>query len=223
MTKVPKRLAKLGGGLVLLTVLGFLFLRSVRSTRAEPYTVARDSLGPWSLVIVSGAPPDEAILVLRPPPRLMSGLFDQLFKRAMESMGEPPLPGIPLVMQRELTRALVDHPTLTPEALLAAARAAGLDASSPKPLCIAHRRATGGRDRAQLFFAIFDLPAFGQFRQRLATQWNGDVTPKTFDPALISPALIIATVESTTQSWLPLGADPKVDCVAPIAISSATD
>jgi hypothetical protein len=44
-------------------------------------------------------------------------------------------------------------------------------ASSPKPLCIAHRRAIGGRERAQLFFA----------------------------------------------------ADPKVDCVAPIAISPATD
>ncbi len=223
MTRVPKRLAKLAAGLVLLTVLGFLFLRSVRGTRAEPYTVARDSLGPWSLAIVSGAQPDEAMLVLRPPPKLMSGLFEQLFKRAMESMGKPPEPGIPLVMQGEFTRALVDRPTLTPEALLAAARTAGLDASSPKPLCIAHRRSTGGRDRAQIFFAIFDLPAFGQFRQRLATQWNGGVTPNAFDPALMSPAIIIATVESTTQSWLPLGADPKVDCVAPITISSATN
>ncbi len=223
MTKVAKRLAKLGGSLVLLTVLGFLFLRSVRGTRAEPYNVTRDSLGPWSLAIVPGELPNGAVLVLRPPSKLMSGLFNQLFKRAMESMGEPPVPGIPLVMQGELTRALVDHPTLTPEALLAEAHAAGLDASPPKPLCIAHRRATSGRDRAQLFFAIFDLPAFGQFRQRLATEWNRGATPNAFDPALISPALIIATVESTTESWLPLGADPKVDCVAPIAISSATD
>ncbi len=223
MTKLSKRLAKLGAGLVLLAVLGFLFLRSVRGTRAEPYTVTRDSLGPWSLAIVSDARPDEAILVLRPPPRLMSELFGQLFKRAMESMGEPSVPGIPLVLQSELTRALVDHPALTPEGLLAAARAAGLDAPSPKPLCIAHRRAPGGRDRAQLFFAIFDLPAFGQFRQRLAAQWNGGVAPNAFDPARLSPALIIATVESSTQAWLPLSADPKVDCVAPIAISSAAE
>jgi hypothetical protein len=222
LTKVSKRLAKLGVGLLLLAVLGFLFLRSVRGSRAEPYTIARDDLGPWSLAAVSGAGPNEPMLILRPPSRLVSGLFGQLFRRAMESMGEPPVPGIPLVLQGELTRALIDHPALTPEALLAAAHEAGLDAVAPKPLCIGHRRASGGRDRAQLFFAIFDLPALGQFRQHLAARWNNGTGPNSFDPALLSPVLIMATVESTIQSWMPVSADPKVDCLAPIAISSTS-
>jgi hypothetical protein len=152
----------------------------------------------------------------------MSSLFEQLFKRTMESMGEPTAPGIPVVLQGELTRALVDHPSLTPEALLAAAQQAGLDAPSPKPRCIAIRRAPDGRERQQLFFAIFDLPAFGQFRRQLAAQWNGGIAPEAFDPALLSPALIVATVESTTEAWLPLISDPKVDCLAPIAISPAS-
>jgi hypothetical protein len=90
----------------------------------------------------------------------------------MESMGEPAAPGIPVVLQDEFTRALADHPALTPEALLAAARQAGLDAQSPKPLCIAHRRAPDGRERQQLFFAIFDLPhsdSFGSIWRRNGT------------------------------------------------------
>ena len=134
-------------------------------------------------------------------------------------MGEPPAPGIPVVLQEEFARALVEHPALTPEALLAEAQQAGLDAASPSPLCIANRRATDGHGKQQVFFAIFDPPAFRQFRQHLAAQWNGGITPKVFDPTLLSPALIIATVESTDESWLPLGPNSKVDCIAPITIS----
>jgi hypothetical protein len=219
-TTAPKRVVKIGVGLALLVVLGFLFLRSVRGTRAEPYTVAREDLRPWTLTIVSGARPNEAVLLLRPPPELMSGLFGQLFKRAMESMGEPGLPGIPLVLQAELTRAQAGHPTLTPETLMAAAREAGLDSLSPQPVCIGHRRTTTGGDRQQLYFAIFEAPAFGSFRQRLAAQWNDGVAPPAaFDPALVSPALIVAMIESSVERWLPLHADPKVDCVAPIVVS----
>ena len=74
----------------------------------------------------------------------------------------------------------------------------------------------------QVFFALFDLPAFGQFRQHLAAQWNGDIALKAFDSTLLSPALIIATMESSAESWPPLGPDSKVDCIAPIAISPAS-
>ena len=219
-TTALKRVVRIGVGLALLVVLGFLFLRTVRGTRAEPYSIAPGNLGPWTLTIVSGARPNEPMLLLRPPPELMSGLFDQLFKRAMESMGQPALPGIPLVLQGELTRAQAGHPTLAPESVMAAAREAGLDSLSPKPICVAHRRTTTGGDRQQLYFAIFEAPAVGRFRQRLAAQWNDDVAPPAaFDPALVSPALIVAMVESSVERWLPLHADPKVDCVAPIVVS----
>ncbi len=202
-------------------MLGFLFLRSVRGARGEPYTISRDDLGPWNLAMVSGARPDEPMLVLQPPRGLMGGLFGQLFKRTMESMGAPTSPGIPVVLEEELTRARVDHPELTAEALLAEAQEAGLASPSPTPLCIAHRRATDGSGRQQLFFAIFDLPALGQFRQRLAAQLNDGTAPPRFNPALLSPALIVSTVESNPEAWLPLSPDPKTDCIAPIAISSA--
>ncbi|HET6149423.1 MAG TPA: hypothetical protein VFH68_17945 [Polyangia bacterium] len=219
--KPPRRLLKLGIGLALLGVLGFLFLRSVRGTRAAPYTLPRASSGPWSVATIAGARPNEPMLVWRPPPGLMGALFDQLFKRAMESMGQPVVPGIPLVFQSEFARAQASQPTLSPDALLAAARELGLDSQPPRPICLAHRRATSGtNDREQLYFVIFDAPDFGRFRQRLAGQANPGVAAgaAAVDPAAQSPALIVALIESSQEHWLPLRADPKVDCVAPIAI-----
>ena len=224
--KVSRRLIKLAIGLALLGVLGFLFLRSVRGSRSQPYTLSAASLRPWTLITITGPRPGEPMLVWRPPAGLMGSLFDQLFKRSMESMGQPVVPGIPLVFQSEFAQAQVSLPTLSPEAVLAAAREAGLDAAPPQPRCLAHRRASGGSqasDREQLYFLLFDAPAFERFRQRLARLVNRDLAPgaRPMDPALASPALIVALVESSQEHWLPLLADPERDCVAPIAISSA--
>jgi AcrR family transcriptional regulator len=224
--KVSRRLIKLAIALALLGVLGFLFLRSVRGSRAQPYTLSAASLQPWTLITITNPRPSDPMLVWRPPAGLMGSLFDQLFKRAMESMGQPVMPGIPLVFQSEFAQAQASQPTLTPEAVLAAAREAGLDAAPPQPRCLGHRRTTGGsqgNDREQLYFLLFDAPAFGRFRQRLAQLVNRDLAPgaRPMDPALASPALIVALVESSQEHWLPLHADPERDCVAPIAISSA--
>jgi hypothetical protein len=219
-----RRLIKAGVGLVLLTVLVVLFMRSVRGTRAEPYSVGRDSLQPWTLAYATGGGRNDPMLVLRPPPELPSALFGQLFKRAMESMSAPATPGIPLMLRAELLRAQAGHPALTPEAIMMAARDAGLGGAPPLPRCLAHRRAgASGGDREQLYFVLFDAPAFVRFRQHLATLLNDGATPPAdFDPALLSPALVLALVESTAERWLPLHADPRVDCVAPIAIAAAT-
>ena len=224
--KVSRRLIKLAIALALLGLLGFLFLRSVRGSRAQPYTLPAASMQPWSLITIAAARPGEPMLVWRPPAGLMGSLFDQLFKRSMESMGQPVVPGIPLVFQSEFAQAQASQPTLTPEAVLAAARQAGLEATPPQPRCVAHRRATGGSqgtDREQLYFLLFDAPGFGRFRQQLAELVNRGLAPgaRRMDPALASPALIVALVESSQDHWLPLHADPERDCVAPIAISPA--
>lgn len=223
-SRTSRRLVKLGVGLVLLGVLGFLFLRSVRGARAQPYTLAPASLAPWVLTTITGARPGEPMLLWQPPAALTSSLFGQLFKRAMESMGQPAVPGIPLMFQSEFAQAQASHPTLTPEALLAAARDAGLDAQPPQPLCLAHRRATtGSNDREQMYFVIFDAPAFARFRQRLADLGRRDPTTgaAAINPTALSPALILALIESSSDHWLPLQVDPTRDCVAPIAISAA--
>jgi hypothetical protein len=216
------RLLKGGVGLILLTLLGFLFMRTVRGTRAEPYTIPPDGMGPWTLAFEPGDRPQDPILVWRPPAGLTGGLFGQLFKRAMESMSAPAVSGMPLVLASELAHAQARHPALTREVLMTAAREAGLDRMPPQPRCMAHRRAQGGGDREQLYFVLFDPAAFGRFRQRIGAVLNDGVTPaRDFDPALLPPALMLALVESTTERWLPMRADPAADCVAPILLAPA--
>jgi hypothetical protein len=215
---VPKALVKVAVALVVLTGLGFLFLRSVRSTRAEPYLVQADLLRNWTLALDPAAGPREPMLLLRPPAALVDGLFKQVFKRAMESMNAPAAAGIPLLLADEYARAFAGR--VTAEALLAAAQRTGLDRSAPVPRCLAHRRDSDSRANRQLYFVIFDLPGLATFRREVAALSGGGATAATFDPDALSPVLFVAVAESTFARWMPLRADAQADCVAPIEIAS---
>ena len=67
-------------------------MRSLEDTRSEPYTVERAHLQPWTLALEPALAPNEPLLVLRPSPELASGLFKQIFARAMESLNSPTAP-----------------------------------------------------------------------------------------------------------------------------------
>ena len=210
---VRKVAIKVGVALVALAGLGFLFMRSVTSTRAEPYTVQPAHLRNWTLALDSAAGPREPLLVLQPPADLVNDLFNQVFKRAMESMNPPAAAGIPLVLRDEYERAFAGR--VTPDALLAAARAAGLDRLALVPRCLAHRRISDPGANQQLYFVVFDLPEYARFRQQVAALLGGGARAD-FEPEAQSPVLFIAAAESTFQRWLPLRANPQADCVAPI-------
>ena len=201
-----------------LAVVGVLFIRSARSARSAPYTVEQARLRNWTAVIVPAVGPTEPVLVLQPPPELVIGLFGQVFSRAMESLSRPAVPGIPLVLKGELDRALAGRTTA--EALAAAARSAGLEAAALEPKCLAYRRVSEPRGTWQLYFVIFDEPAFGRFREQIGTQaaGGGVASAVAFDPAALSPVLFVAASDPMFSRWLPLRADPQTDCVAPIAI-----
>jgi hypothetical protein len=69
----------------------------------------------------------------------------------------------------------------------------------------------------QLYFVVFNAPAFGRFREQIgALRDGGAVSSADFDPAALSPVLIIAASEPTVGRWLPLRANVDIDCVAPI-------
>jgi hypothetical protein len=213
----PRLLIKIALVLVVLAGLGFLFMRTVTGTRAEPYTVPGESLRNWRIVLEPASAGSEPLLALRPPPDLVTGLFGQVFKRVMESMNAPEAPGIPLLLKGEFDRAFAGR--VTPAALAASAREAGLDAAPLVPLCLGHRRVSEVSSTKQLYFVLFDAPAFARFRTRIGALL-GEGTPRSeFDPALLSPVLFIAVSESTFSYWLPLHVDPKTDCVAPIVTS----
>ena len=211
-----KRLVvKLAVALVIVTGLAFLFMYTVRGSRAQPYTIDGQLLRNWTVAFKPPARPGDAVLVLRPPPELARGLFSQVFARAMESLYAPTAE-VPLLLQAELGAAGTDR--LTPEALAAAARSAGMDGLTP--VCLGYRRVGGvGAPRVprQLYFVLFDATVFDRFRNQLAALLGSEnATP--FDPGALSPVLLIGASDTAFEQWMPLRADPRKDCLAPITV-----
>jgi hypothetical protein len=202
--------------IVAVAVLAVLFVRSVRSTGAQPFTIERPHLAGWTLAL---APDDDqlgSVLSITPQSELMPPLTRALFSRMGESLHYPPH-AIPLVLRTEFQRAIAG--VLTPAALLDAAREAGLESATFQPRCMAERRISAPGVVRGVYFLLFDLPEFTRFRVQVAQLLRaagGDAS--LFDPAALSPVLIAADLDGRFSSWLPLRADPEVDCFAPVVV-----
>lgn len=143
---------------------------------------------------------------MRAGPELVSGLFRQVFSRAMESVNTPLAPSIPLVLLGEFDSMVGRQ--LTSETLLAAARTAGLETARMTPRCLVHRRVSEPGQTRQVFFVLFDAPAVSQFRRQLG-----------LDPAALSPVMFIAGAGTDFKDWLPQRVNAEADCLAPVEIS----
>jgi hypothetical protein len=192
--------------IVLLAGVAWLFVRSVKGSRAEPYIVSASHLRNWTLGIDSAADADGAVVSLRPQPELPMNLFRQLFSRQMESLGTPSQPGIALVLRREIPSEL------TADSILAMARDAGLESVTPAPRCVGYRRVSDPGITRQLYFMSFDVPGFDRFRQALASR----VGPG-FTAGGLSPVLLMAA-EPGFAGWMPVVVDQNRDCIAPVTI-----
>jgi hypothetical protein len=199
-----------------LVALAVLFLRSLQSTREEPFIVEPEGLTSWTLVVEPERDAFGAWLALQPPPRLTPSLGRQIFSRAGESVHYPNPPSIPLVLRTEVGGALAGG--VTSDAVVNLARAEGLDSPTFQPRCMARRRVSEPGSTRSLFFIVYDAPAFGEFRQALAARLRSIVGQPAFDPAALSPALIVASTDENFRRWLPLRVNPDVDCMAPIEV-----
>ena len=207
-------LVKAAVGLVALGGLGVLFVRSAQSTRAEPYDVPRDRLQHWTLAVEPASSPSGVLLALRPERELASALFNAVFARTGESMSGPVPAQMPLVLKSEVdARAAA---AATPDALLALARESGLESATLQPACMAHRRISAPGITRQMYFVLFDVPAFTGFRQTLSVRLRD--AGATLDPAALSPTLIVAASDAMFSQWQPLRADADTDCFAPILV-----
>ena len=212
-----KRLIKAAVALVACAVLALLFWRSVHETRAEPYHLQATDLDQFVLELQEASRPSDAYLALRAPMSVIKDLSDQLFKRVMESMHAPGNPAIPLLLKGEFDRAFAGR--VSGEQLLAAARSAGLDKLSLHPRCLGYRRVSDTSATEQLYFVIFDAPQLEQFRAQLRTVLGGDgTTVAAYDPAAMSPVLLVSSATAMFSQWIPLQAHPDGDCVAPIVV-----
>lgn len=175
-------LVKVAVILVLLAGVGYLFMRSLDVTRAEPYTVRPEHLESWTLAADAGATGSMAVLALAPPPELPLRLFRQVFSRAGESLSAHSAPGIGLVLADELRGV-----ALPVDELLALARETGLDRARINPRCMGYRRESQPGSTRQLYFVLFDLPEFTTFRQSLAARVTSEAG-SAFTPAEIGRA-----------------------------------
>ena len=134
-----KTLLKVMVALVAVAVLAVLFVRSARTTRAQPFTIARQDLAGWTLTLAPDADAFDSLLSITPKVELMPPLARDLFARTGESLHYPPT-AMPVVLRSEFQRAIAS--VLAPDALLDAAREAGLESATFQPRCMARRRIT---------------------------------------------------------------------------------
>src|SRR5687768_1558327 len=132
-----KTLLKVMIALVAVAVLAVLFVRSARSTGAQPFTIAPQYLSGWTLTLAPDDDPFGSSLSITPNAELMKPLARDLFARMGESLHYPP-PAMPVVLRSEFQRAMAG--VLTPEALLDAARETGLESATFQPRCMARQR-----------------------------------------------------------------------------------
>lgn len=197
-------------------VLAVLFVRSARSSRAEPFTVARHDLTEWTLTLTPDGDQLGSLLSITPNAALMPPLSRELFARLGESLHYPPA-AMPVVLRGEFERAMAG--ALMPEALLDAAREAGLESATFQPRCMGQRRISAPGLLRSVYFIVFDVPLFTQFREQLAQRLRAaGRDPSLFDHKALSPVLLVADLDGSFSRWLPLHADPEVDCFAPIVV-----
>jgi hypothetical protein len=196
----------------LVGVVGWLFVRSARSTLAEPYLVDAAGLTGWTLVAVPSGRPDSASLLLQPPAQLTGELFRQIFQRSMLSLTAPPMPGIPLLLQSEYGPDV--RKIVAPEEVLEMAREAGLEDTPLSPVCVGVRQEPfEGRSR-QLFYAVFEIPAFERFRSGIAKRIEEGGGP-SLEPARLGPVLPVAATDGDVS--VPVAVERgAADCQAPL-------
>jgi hypothetical protein len=198
-----------------LGLLGFAFVRSLRSTRETPYVIEAAHMQKWSFAIDPGNAPTSVLLAIRPPREMASTLFRQLFTRHAESFNGPTIPFVALILQDEFNRSFAGR--LTSNELLERARMAGIGDGAFTARCMAYRRDSAPGVTRQLYFLVFDSPAFTRFRDELAEL----AAPGSgYDPTGLTPVMFVAASDANFNQWLPLRA-AESECVAPMSIESA--
>lgn len=213
-----KRVIQAVVALLVAAGVAWLFVRSAQSSRSEPYSLSPDHLRGWTVAVDATPEASGVVLALRPPQAMSPRLFQQVFSRAMESLSAPSSPAMPLVLQQEFEQAFSGR--VAADALLAAAREAGLEEAPIEPLCLAHKRESTAGATRQLYFAVFQAPAFHVFRAKAAAllQAAGGAT-SAFDPNALHPMVIVGASDAGFRRWLPMAGDPQVYCIAPIEVS----
>ena len=169
----------------------------------------------WNLALSGGQESGAGLLVLQPSDQLRAELFQQIFARTMESMMSPPTAAVPVVLDAEYRESLGS--ALSPEDLLRVAEESGLSDIVPVPVCIGVVRGEGAQSRRQLYYAIFEAPEVGRFREALARRYAEAGGTAAFEPDGFPLVMPLAGSDRDFASWWPLDVSAATDCQAPLA------
>ena len=206
---------KLAITLVALTVLGWLFWRTVQSSLAAPYVVDAAFVSEWTLALRGPMQPGAGLLVLQPSDQFRAELFQQIFNRTMESMTSPTVAAMPLVLHSEYRDALGG--VLTPPDVLQTAEESGLSTALPAPVCVGVVRREGTGTTRQLYYALFEAEAVARFREALARRYEEAGGTDAFEPEGFPLVVPIAASDADFAGWWPLDLNSETDCLAPLA------
>ncbi len=204
-------LRKIGIAAVVMAGIGWLFLRTIQNTNAEPYSIGAAGLSGWRLAVGSEASP--VLLGLQPPDGMREAIYQQIFLRTMVSLTQPVVP-MPLLLRREYESGL--NGSMSLEAVMDMARQAGLETARFEPMCVGQEQLSSGRSQ-QVYYAVFKAEAFDRFRAELARRQPPSVDANAFDPRALRPMLAIAASDDAFGR-APLDGGAADRCQAPLQI-----
>ena len=199
-----------------LAVLGWLFWQTVQSSLTEAYAVDAGLASEWNLALRDRPERGAGLLVLEASDQLRAELFQQIFARTMESFMSPVVATVPLVLHAEYRESL--GTVLSPQDLLQVAEESGLSDIVPTPVCIGVVRREVGQSTRQLYYAIFEAPDVGRFREALARRYAEAGGTAGFEPDGFPLVMPLAGSDGDFASWWPLDVSAATDCQAPLVV-----
>ena len=185
-----------------------------RERTRKPYLVPQAALSGWTLVTSDGT--DPWVVGAQPPDALTRSLFEEVSRRAGRTLVAPPHPALALVLRSEFDDGL--QGVYGTDSVLRIASDAGIESVRFQPVCLGHRTSTGQGGRADLYFVAFDSPAFNQMRVDLLPAQPEHAGVGVYEPATLTPILIVGATDNAFDRWWPLTFDPARDCEADLAL-----
>jgi hypothetical protein len=181
-----------------------------------PYRIPETALSKWTLVTSDGT--DPWIVGVRPPDALAASLFHEVTRRSRAHLVAPPHPAMPLVLRSEFEEGL--QGVYGTDTVLRLAHETGVDSATFAPVCLAHQTKSGSSGTAEVYFVPFESDAFNQVRAGLVPAQPEQAGIGIYDPATVSPVLIVAATDDQFERWWPMQFDRERDCEAPLTSPS---
>jgi hypothetical protein len=101
------------------------------------------------------------------------------------------------------------------DTILRFARDAALETTAFEPVCLAQHHS---RDGAEVFFVVFESPAFRGFRQDIIPAFPEHAGTGVYDSGALRPVLVLGGSDDQFARWWPINIDDAKDCIARVLV-----